>query len=207
MKLNFALLLEQLKSIDSDKLKKIGSLSLEIRIIFLAIEAIIVTVVLYVLLIIPQINSISNLSSTIEKKKSDYQLLAQKAPNLNLFQKQIDEMEQTFKVLLTLLPVKVDISEVLRDITDVAGESDVKIDQFSPGEKEISKEFYAEQPIKLSISGSYHSLGKFVSELALTPRIITLGDFTLAPSGKSNSLNEKILKITVVAKTYRYVAN
>ena len=73
---------------------------------------------------------------------------------------------------------------------------------FQPSEED-RKDFYAEKPIKIRLSGSYHEFGRFVSDIAALPRIVTLHDIEIAPKGKDPGFDELVLNVT--AKTYRYL--
>ena len=82
------------------------------------------------------------------------------------------------------------------------GDAGLQEELFQPTE-EIRKDFYAEKPIKIRLSGSYHEFGKFVSDIAALPRIVTLHDIEAAPKSKDATFDELVLNVT--AKTYRYL--
>ena len=207
MPIDIPKLIDDLQNLDADQLKNVGSLPIQLRAIILACLAAVVAVASYIFFVVPSTVKVNDLVKQEERLKNDYRDQALRAPNLALYQKQIEEMEQTFNVLLTLLPAQVDISEILRDITEVASETEVRIDNFNPSDNQVIKEFYAEQPIKLKLAGTYHNLGNFVSEISKLPRIITLGDFSLVSTDKAGTEKEKVLKIEVTATAYRYVSN
>ncbi len=73
---------------------------------------------------------------------------------------------------------------------------------FQPG-AEAKKDFYAELPIKITLTGTYHDFGAFVSGIAALPRIVTLHDITITPIDKSSGFDQ--LQLDVTAKTYRYL--
>ena len=120
------------------------------------------------------------------------------AVNLELYKKQMVEMEETFSYLLKQLPATHETPGLLDDIT-YAGTSTgltfVKINWMPEIEKE---EFYTELPIKIDVVGDYHQFGNFVSEVAKLPRIVSLHDFSVTMD------KEERLIFNVVAKTYRY---
>ena len=104
--------------------------------------------------------------------------------------------------MLRQLPGKTEIPNLLVDISQTGRGSGLQEELFQPGE-EIRKDFYAEKPIKIRLSGSYHEFGRFVSDIAALPRIVTLHDIEIAPKGKDPGFDELVLNVT--AKTYRYL--
>jgi type IV pilus assembly protein PilO len=139
----------------------------------------------------------------VEKKevdlKKDFEKKAFQAANLDAYRQQMVEMEESFGALVSQLPSDTEVPGLLEDITNkglLNGLNIASIDLL----KERAKEFYIELPIAISASGSYHDLGAFISGMASLPRIVTLHDFTIS-SSKGNANN---LKMSIVAKTYRY---
>ena len=134
------------------------------------------------------------LRDTFDKKQS-------KAANLEAYSQQLDEMKQSFGALLRQLPNKTEIESLLTDISQTGIASGLEIDYFKP-EGLSPKEFYAEFPIKLRVTGRYHQFGKFVSGVAALPRIVTMRDISITkPKGKSGVQ----LEMEVTAVTYQYL--
>lgn len=135
-----------------------------------------------------------------QELRQTYRVRYAQAVNLELYKKQMVEMEQTFSYLLKQLPATHETPGLLDDIT-YAGTSSgltfVKINWMP----EIEKEFYTELPIKIDVVGDYHQFGNFVSEVAKLPRIVSLHDFNVSMD------TEERLVFNVVAKTYRYKEN
>ncbi len=135
-----------------------------------------------------------------QELRQTYRIRYAQAVNLELYKKQMVEMEQTFSYLLKQLPATHETPGLLDDIT-YAGTSSgltfVKINWMP----EIEKEFYTELPIKIDVVGDYHQFGNFVSEVAKLPRIVSLHDFNVSMD------TEERLVFNVVAKTYRYKEN
>lgn len=123
-----------------------------------------------------------------------------KAVNLDAYKQQMKEMEESFGTMLRQLPSKNEVPDLLVDVTQTGLASGLEFELFKPG-KEAPKEFYAELPINVSVSGSYHSLGEFVGGVAALPRIVTIHDIKLKISDKTT----RRLKMEAVAKTYRYL--
>jgi type IV pilus assembly protein PilO len=123
------------------------------------------------------------------------------AANLNIYRKQLTELRRSFGALLRQLPGKTQVPSLLEDISDTASAAGLKQKLFEPG-KESEKEFYAELPIKMQLTGSYHQFGEFVSDIAALSRIVTLHDIQIKPITK-NAYDQ--LSLTLTAKTYRYL--
>lgn len=114
------------------------------------------------------------------------------------YKKQMQEMEVTFGSLVSQLPSETEVPGLLEDIDEKGVESGLDIQSISL-QAERAEEFYIELPINISVSGTYHDLGTFISGIAGMPRIVTLHDFNV--TGNKNSSK---LKMTIQAKTYRY---
>ena len=125
-----------------------------------------------------------------------------KASNFDAYQEQLAEIENSFGTMLRQLPGKTEIPNLLVDIsqTGLAAGLDEKL--FQP-EGEIRRDFYAEKPIKIRLDGGFHEFGKFVSDIAALPRIVTLHDIEIVPMSKSGE--DDVLVLNVIAKTYRYL--
>ena len=139
-----------------------------------------------------------------------------KAANRQAYVEQLEEMKKTFNVMLRQLPNKTDIESLLVDLSQTSVASGLEVEFFKP-ESEISREFYAEYPIRISVTGQYHEFGKFVSGLAALPRIVTLSNIDItditvrqAQEQDESSISRvnrgaKKLKMDLVATTYRYI--
>ena len=124
-----------------------------------------------------------------------------KAVNLEIYEQQLKDIERSFGALLRQLPGKTEVPNLLVDIsqTGVAAGLEEKLFQPSP---EVKKDFYAELPIKIRLSGSFHQFGEFVSGIAALPRIVTLHDIEIKPESK-DQYDQLTLDLT--ARTYRYL--
>jgi type IV pilus assembly protein PilO len=121
------------------------------------------------------------------------------AINLSVYKVQMEEMYQTFGTMLRQLPNTNEVPDLLIDITQAGLGRGLEFVLFKP-EKEKPIDFYAELPIRLTVSGSYHELGQFVSDVAILPRIVTLSEISMSPANDKNKLT-----MSALAKTYRYV--
>ncbi len=123
---------------------------------------------------------------------------ARRAANLDILKQQLALMEKDFSKLRKQLPNKTEVAALLVDISQTGLSSGLEFELFKP-ERELPKEFYAELPINIRVTGSYHEFGEFVSGVAALPRIVTLHNITMKP--KKN--DEMVMSAT--AKTYRYL--
>ncbi|MDH5324081.1 MAG: type 4a pilus biogenesis protein PilO [Gammaproteobacteria bacterium] len=139
----------------------------------------------------------STLKTTFEQKQAV-------AANLQAYKDQMKEMERSFGALLLKLPSKTEIDALLEDVTRVGVESGLTFTLFKPG-SETPKEFYAEYPINLKVTGSYHQLGNFVSGVAALPRIVTIHDFSIVDGKVKGAAGNTSLAMAVTANTYRYL--
>lgn len=136
-----------------------------------------------------------SLTATLEQK-------ARKAVNLDAYKAQLQEMERSFGALLRKLPNKTEVPNLLTDISQQGAGAGLDQKLFQPNQQ-INKDFYAELPIKMRLTGSFHSIGAFVSGIAALPRIVTLHNVEIAPVGKDKGIDQ--LQLDVTAKTYRYL--
>jgi type IV pilus assembly protein PilO len=135
------------------------------------------------------------LLGTLEQK-------AKKAANLDAYKAQLAEMEQSFGAMLRKLPNKTEVPNLLTDISQQGSGAGLDQKLFQPS-AQVNKDFYAELPIKMRLTGSFHAIGSFVSGIAALPRIVTLHDVEIAPVGKEGGVDQ--LQLDVTAKTYRYL--
>lgn len=136
-----------------------------------------------------------SLLGTLEQK-------ARKAANLEAYKEQLKEMEKSFGAMLRQLPNKTEVPNLLVDISQTGLAAGLEEKLFQPA-AEIKRDFYAELPIKIRLTGSFHAIGNFVSGVAALPRIVTLHDIQIEPTGKESGKDQ--LQLDVTAKTYRYL--
>ena len=134
-----------------------------------------------------------NLKQTYLEKKA-------LAVNLEAYRQQIVEIEETFGVMLKQLPDKTEVPELLIDITQAGLGRGLQFDMFKPQNRRVA-DFYAELPINIKVTGTYHQVGNFVSDVAALPRIVTIGDIILTPLADDGER----LGMTATTKTYHYL--
>ena len=124
-----------------------------------------------------------------------------KAANYDAYKAQLAEMEQSFGTMLRQLPGEQEIPSLIVDISQTGLAAGLQEKLFQP-QPEVPKDFYAEKPITISLSGGYHEVANFVSGVAALPRIVTLHDINITPD---SGTNYDQLTLEVTAKTYRYL--
>ena len=134
------------------------------------------------------------------KLKEQFADKSRMAANLDLYSRQLKEMESTFDALLRQLPGDTEVPGLLEDITRTGLGSGLEFEEIKllP---EVAQPFYVELPIQITVTGDYHDLATFVSGVAGLPRIVTWHDFDLAPVSPQAAPK---LRLSILAKTYRY---
>jgi type IV pilus assembly protein PilO len=152
---------------------------------------------------------IRNQMPMLEQARLDEQALLntfdekqRKAANFEAYKAQLKEMERSFGAMLRQLPGRTEVPNLLVDISQTGLAAGLEEKLFQPA-GEVRKDFYAELPIKIRLTGSYHEFGNFVSGIAVLPRIVTLHDIVISPAGKDAGPDDLVLDVT--AKTYRYL--
>lgn len=133
--------------------------------------------------------------------RNEFKTKHSKAVNLEVYQQQLADIERSFGALLRQLPGKTEVPNLLVDISQVGVGAGLEEKLFQPS-AEVKKDFYAELPIKIRLTGSYHQMGEFVSGIAALPRIVTLHEITIKPESKDMYDN---LSFELTAKTFRYL--
>ena len=145
-----------------------------------------------------QIEALDKAQDEETKLKEAYASKKAKAVNLDLYVQQLKEIEQSFGALLKQLPNKSEMDALLTDINQAGLGRGLQFELFRPATQERMADFYAELPISVRITGNYHDMGAFASDVAQLPRIVTLNDVGI--------VNDKgTLTMEATAKTYRYL--
>ena len=132
-----------------------------------------------------------------------------KAANLEAYRQQLAEIERSFGAMLRQLPGKTEVPSLLVDISQTGLASGLQEKLFQPS-AEVRRDFYAELPIKIRLTGGYHEFGAFVSGIAALPRIVTLHDIQITQNsgrggGRGVATATDDLTLDLTAKTYRYL--
>jgi len=145
-----------------------------------------------------QLETFDRVQGDENKLKEEYASKKARAVNLELYVQQLKEIEQSFGALLKQLPNKSEMDALLTDINQAGLGRGLQFELFKPATQERMADFYAELPINVKVTGSYHDMGAFASDVAQLPRIVTLNDLSI--------VNDKgTLTMDAVAKTFRYL--
>lgn len=146
----------------------------------------------------PQLNRAQDDEQTLRVTFENKQ---RKAANYDAYKAQLSQIEQSFGTMLRQLPGETEIPSLIVDISQTGLAAGLQEKLFQP-QAEIPKDFYAEKPIKIRLSGGYHEIANFVSGIASLPRIVTLHDINITPEEQGTY---DLLSLDVTAKTYRYI--
>jgi len=130
--------------------------------------------------------------------KTQYTEKKKRAINFDLYVQQLNEVEQSFGALVKQLPNRSEIDALLTDVNQAGLGRGLQFELFKPAAQERMADFYAELPINIKITGNYHDMGAFASDIAQLPRIVTLNDVAITSDKGS-------LSMEAVAKTFRYL--
>lgn len=151
-------------------------------------------------LVKPEVENLDRIVAEEQTLRSEFERKQRKVAALDAYKEQLQEMERSFGAMLRQLPSKAEVPNLLNDIAQTRVASSLEEELFQP-QGTVPKEFYAELPNKIVVTGSYHELGAFVSAVAALPRIVTVDDVELTPvAGPARDL-----KMNAVIKTYRYL--
>jgi type IV pilus assembly protein PilO len=196
--------LDDIRNLDRNN---VGGWPQSVKVFFLALLCAIVLLFGWYFFVSDQQDTLKTLAGKEDQLKQEFSAKQAKSVNLEALQQQLDEMQDMLRQLLRQLPSKTEMPELLVDISQTAQSAGLESDLFQPG-PETPKDFYAEKPITLRMTGTYHQFGTFISGVASLPRVVilTLHDVSLTPKapGKGgNAGGQLVLQGTV--KTYRYL--
>jgi len=192
--------LDELQSLDFND---IGRWPLMFRALFVVLAFVIaVGAGFYFLVYKEQMPRLERSQQAEQELRSSFEQKQKKAANFDAYRAQLDEIERSFGTMLRQLPGKTEIPNLLVDISQTGLAAGLQEELFQPSD-EVLKDFYAEKPIRIRLKGSYHEFGKFVSDIAALPRIVTLHNVEIVPENPQGPADELVMNVT--AKTYRYL--
>jgi type IV pilus assembly protein PilO len=190
-------ILDELRTLDP---KQPGNWPWFAKIGALVLTFVLIQVIFWFLLWQDQSERIEKGRNDVQKQKETFIEKKKLAVNLEAYKQQRAEIEQAFGALLKQLPNKSEMDALLIDINQAGLGRGLQFELFKPASNENFTEFYAELPVSIKVSGNYHDLGAFASDVAKMPRIVLLTDLKVDPPNK-----EGLLSMEAVAKTYRYL--
>lgn len=194
--------LQELNELD---FSNIGVWPTPVKVVLVLLACVFVGVAGYYLDIEGQIQRLDAVEMDESKLRKDFEVKQAKAANLESYRKQLEEMKQSFGAMLRQLPNKTEVAELLVDVSQTGLASGLEFQLFKPN-AEVPREFYAELPISIKVTGEYHEFGNFISGLAALPRIVTIHNIKITkPQVKQGEEDRGKLILEAQAKTYRYL--
>jgi type IV pilus assembly protein PilO len=192
-------ILDDLNDLDFNN---VGIWPTPIKFIVVLLVAILVVVAGYYMVIEDDIASLEVVQKKEQELRADFSRKQKKAANLEAYRKQLEEMKESFGAMLRQLPDKTEVAELLVDVSQTGLAAGLEFELFKPLD-EVPREFYAELPIQVKVTGQYHEFGHFISGLAALPRIVTIHDIKISRTSREDANADLLLEAT--AKTYRYL--
>ncbi len=154
----------------------------------------------FYLIYMPRSGKVSELKTNYEEIENKLVKARASAKNLKRFWKQFEEAQVKFRLALQLLPDKKEIPNLLEGISNSGKDSGLEFISFRPGQ-EVSKDFYAEIPVNITVNGGYHNLAMFFDRVARLSRIVNILNISIRAPKEA----EGVLNATCVATTYRFL--
>jgi type IV pilus assembly protein PilO len=198
--------LDELRNID---LRRVGNLSLGAKATILAVLFVVIVAAGWWFDWSDQLDQIEQEKHQELSLRDTWREKKRMAINLDAWRHRLVEIQDSFGALLRQLPNRSEMDALLNDINQAGLGRSLQFDLFKPAGQETMSDFYAELPVTLRVSGRYHELGAFASDLSHLPRIVLLQDMNIqvvsAPSAKDKSGKDAILQMEATARTYRYL--
>lgn len=171
----------------------------EVKVVVAGFVAVLLAAVGYFVMVKDTLPILEQARNTEQELKRSYKSKYAIAANMDAYQSQLDKLKQDFAVMLKSLPTSNETPGLLDDITFVGTAAGLTFNQLN-WQQDIPKEFYTELPIQISVTGSYHQFGQFLSDIAGLPRIVTVHDVDIQTTAST-------LNLQMQAKTYRTSLN
>ncbi len=146
-----------------------------------------------------QWNELTSARNKEAELRNEYVDKKRQAINLEAYTRQLKDIEQSFGAMLKQLPNRAEMEALLSDINQAGLGRGLNFELFKPATQETLFDFYAELPITIRVSGNYHDVGSFASDVAQLPRIVTLNNISMATD------KEGKLTMDAIARTFRYL--
>jgi type IV pilus assembly protein PilO len=200
---------QKLNNLDVEDLKKIGTAPKPVKLVVIALLGVVIIAAMGWFLVKPEIEAKERAERKEQELRDQFEIVQKKAASLPAYRAQLAEMEESFGALLRQLPNETDMESLLIDLSQTSVAAGLDVEYFKPGQEQ-KLEFYAEHPIDLRVTGTYHEFGRFVSGLAALPRIVTLHNIQITPTGGKDeeaTAGSAELDMALTAKTYRYLSD
>ncbi|HYW92512.1 MAG TPA: type 4a pilus biogenesis protein PilO [Gammaproteobacteria bacterium] len=191
-------LIQDLRNLDFND---IGSWSGFARGFVIALCCLVIAFLGYYMVIRGELNDLHGAQAKEQQLRQTFEAKQRRVANLDAYEKQLKEMRASFGSMLRQLPSQTEIADLLQDISQTRVATGLQEELFKPL-AERPKEFYAEVPIKIRVTGTFHEMAKFASGIAGLPRIVTLNGISLRKK-KKDQPDQLVMNAT--AMTYRYI--
>ena len=148
-----------------------------------------------------QLDTLAQRQQNELKLKEEFVSKKTQAVNLDLYVQQLNEIDRSFGALLKQLPHKSEVESLLVEINQSGMGRGLQFELFKPG-PEVVKDFYAELPINVRLTGNYHDFGAFAGDIGKLSRIVTLNNISIVPNQQAK---DGTLVMDAVTKTFRYL--
>lgn len=148
---------------------------------------------------LPKGKQIDRLRANLSRIENQLEVAKKNARQLNSYRKKMQDAEEQFKVVMRALPEKEEIPTLLTGISKAGRDSGLEFVLFQP-KPEIEKDFYAEIPVAMKVTGDYHGVATFFESVAELNRIVNIRDIDMAPDKDSANL-----VATCTAVTYKFI--
>ena len=194
--------IEQFKNINFADFGNAPPLPKLVALILLLVATVVAGVIAF---LVPQQDEIDKAKKEEETLKNEFRDKKKQAVNLPELKKQLLLVGQYVSALEKQLPSRAEMDALLTDINQAGLGRGLQFELFQPGNVNV-KQYYAELPISVQVSGSYHDLGAFASDIANLSRIVTLNDMNISTRTDSKG-GAGGLQMRATAKTFRYLDN
>lgn len=186
---------EDLQKLDPNE---IGSWPLVVRLVIFALIFAGVLVAGYFFIIKDKLIELEAAEAEEEQLRTEFETKQRRAASLDQYRAQLEEMRETFGAMLRQLPSETEIEALLIDISQAGLAAGLEEELFQP-QREVNRDFYAELPIQMRLTGTFHEFATFASNVSALPRIVTLHNIRISPGSGGD------LTMEITAKTYRYI--
>ncbi|MGB0712212.1 MAG: type 4a pilus biogenesis protein PilO [Gammaproteobacteria bacterium] len=180
-------------------LQNVGSWPFVARIVAVAIVFVAVLAGGFIFMVQPQLDALEEAEGQQTKHQKKLERVQRQQVDLDAFRDYLKDMETSFGAMLRQLPPAAEVENLVEDITQTGLANQLIFDKFIPGTAQ-RRAFYAQLPINIEVSGSYHQLGHFVNGVASLPRMVTLHNIRVSDAAKGSNL----LSMKAEARIYWY---
>lgn len=182
----------------------LGSMPVPVKLVLLALLGLLLIVAGYFVLWSGEKEAFEQAQAKEQDLRQTFIAKKSQAVKIEAYRQQMLDIEKTFGALLKQLPDKSEMDGLLTDINQSGLGRGLEFELFKPG-NEVVADFYAEMPIEIKVTGNYHDIGAFATDVSKLSRIVTLNNLALTPMTKNLKGGGGVLTLEVIAKTYRYL--